>query len=74
METVASMKLRSFKMRKSITGCFWRNSQNTTATRQTTVMMANATMKWEANQSSRWPSSSTTSSAPSPRASRPRPM
>ena len=38
METVASVKLRSFRMWKSMIGCFWRNSQNTTAIRQTTVI------------------------------------
>ena len=31
-----------------MTGCSCRSSQNTTATRQTTVMTANVTMKWDA--------------------------
>ncbi len=64
MDTVASAKLRSLSTWKSITGCFWRSSQTTTPIRQTTVRMAKVTMKFEENQSLRWPSSSTISSEP----------
>ena len=45
-----------------------------TAMSETTQMTVMMMMKFEPNQSSRWPLSRTTCIAPSPRASRPRPM
>ena len=54
-------------------GCFWRSSQTTKETSATAAVTEKPVIIDDANQLSSWPLSSTTSSVPSPSASRPKP-
>ena len=59
--------------RRSTTGSATRSSRTTSATSATAATMLSHTMSEEANQSSRWPRSSTNCSAATPATSRTRP-
>ena len=71
--TFEAAKLRTRKSRTSTTGCSWRHSQTTKATRATAETTAKRVMSESWNQSDSCPLSSTYSSAPSPTATRPNP-